>query len=83
MILDATGDIGAKTRIVALTQREKIHIGNFVYDAKKRRRATALRFVGDLSAIRRWVSLGLARLVVATTMVTVTLAALRERCGLP
>ncbi|MDJ0768964.1 MAG: ABC transporter ATP-binding protein [Ilumatobacter sp.] len=38
--------------------------------------ATALRFVGDLTAIRNWVSLGLARLAVAGTMITGTLAAL-------
>ncbi|MEM9564698.1 MAG: ABC transporter ATP-binding protein [Actinomycetota bacterium] len=37
---------------------------------------TALRFVGDLSAIRRWVSLGLARLAVAATMIAATLIAL-------
>lgn len=38
--------------------------------------STALRFIGDLSAIRRWVSLGLSRLCVATTMVIGTLVAL-------
>lgn len=38
--------------------------------------ATALRFVGDLSAVRNWVSLGLARLAVALTMIGGTLAAL-------
>lgn len=37
---------------------------------------TALRFVGDLSALRRWVSLGLARLVVAGTTAIGILAAL-------
>ncbi len=37
---------------------------------------TALRFVGDLSAVRRWVSLGLARLAVAATMIAATLLAL-------
>lgn len=35
-----------------------------------------LRFVGDLSAMRRWVSLGLARLVVAGTATVGALAAL-------
>ncbi|MEE8601642.1 ABC transporter ATP-binding protein [Euzebya tangerina] len=38
--------------------------------------STALRFVGDLSAVRKWVSLGLSRLAVATTMIVGTLAAL-------
>ncbi len=38
--------------------------------------STALRFIGDLSAVRKWVSLGLSRLVVATTMIVGTLAAL-------
>ncbi len=38
--------------------------------------STALRFVGDLSAVRRWISLGLARLAVAVTMIVATLTAL-------
>jgi len=38
--------------------------------------STVLRFIGDLGAIRRWVSLGVSRLCVATTMVLVTLSAL-------
>ncbi len=38
--------------------------------------STALRFVGDLSAIRRWVSLGLARLAVGVSMITATTVAL-------
>lgn len=37
---------------------------------------TALRFVGDLNALRRWVSLGLARLVVAGTTAVGALVAL-------
>jgi len=37
-----------------------------------------LRFVGDLNAIRQWVSLGLARLSVAAVAVTVVLAALAQ-----
>jgi ABC-type multidrug transport system fused ATPase/permease subunit len=37
---------------------------------------TALRFIGDLSALRRWISLGLARLIVGVTMVTGALVAL-------
>ncbi len=32
---------------------------------KKRRGAVMLKFVGDLSAVRRWVSLGLVRLIVS------------------
>jgi ABC-type multidrug transport system fused ATPase/permease subunit len=35
--------------------------------------AVALRFVGDLNALRRWVSLGLARIVVAAVVVPSTL----------
>jgi ABC-type bacteriocin/lantibiotic exporter with double-glycine peptidase domain len=38
--------------------------------------AVILRFVGDLTQIRQWVSLGLARLVVGCTTVAGTLAAL-------
>jgi len=37
---------------------------------------TALRFVGDLTAVRQWVSLGLARLVVAGTTIVASLAVL-------
>ncbi|MGF1595975.1 MAG: ATP-binding cassette domain-containing protein [Acidimicrobiales bacterium] len=36
----------------------------------------ALRFIGDLNAVGKWVSLGLSRLAVATTMVIATLVAL-------
>ena len=35
-----------------------------------------LRFIGDLTALRQWVSLGLARLIVASATVTTTLLAL-------
>lgn len=35
--------------------------------------ATMLRFVGDLSSIRRWVSLGLARIVVASVVTVIAL----------
>ncbi len=35
-----------------------------------------LRFVGDLTALRQWVSLGLARLTVAITTTVASLAAL-------
>jgi ABC-type multidrug transport system fused ATPase/permease subunit len=38
--------------------------------------ATNLRFIGDITALRRWVSLGLARLLVATTMLVGALVAL-------
>jgi len=40
------------------------------------RGGTLLRFIGDLKAVKRWVSLGLARLAVGTVSVGVTLAAL-------
>ncbi len=43
---------------------------------------TLLRFVGDLSAIRQWVSLGLARLLVAGIAITATLIALAFHNGL-
>ncbi|PLY03082.1 MAG: ABC transporter ATP-binding protein [Desulfuromonas sp.] len=35
--------------------------------------STILRFIGDLSAIRRWVSLGLARIVVASIIAIISL----------
>ncbi len=38
--------------------------------------ASALRFTGDLSAVRRWVSLGISRLAVAMPLLTVCLIAL-------
>lgn len=38
--------------------------------------ATVLRFIGDLTALSRWISLGLARLLVATTMAIASLVAL-------
>lgn len=38
--------------------------------------ASMLRFVGDLSAIRRWVSLGLARIVVAVIVTVVSIGVL-------
>jgi len=40
------------------------------------RGALTLRFVGDLTALRRWVSLGLARLLVGCVVTTTALAAL-------
>lgn len=38
--------------------------------------ASMLRFVGDLSAIRRWVSLGLARIVVSATVTVLSISVL-------
>jgi len=38
--------------------------------------ASSLRFTGDMSAVRRWVSLGISRLAVAIPLLTVCLAAL-------
>lgn len=43
---------------------------------KRSQGGVALRFVGDMTALRRWVSLGLARLAVATVMLAGALAAL-------
>lgn len=42
VMLDLTAEVGTKAKILALTQREKIHIGNIVYDASKRRRTKPL-----------------------------------------
>lgn len=44
--------------------------------ARRRRGGLLLRFVGDLSAIRNWVSLGLARLSVASVMLVVSVGLL-------
>lgn len=38
--------------------------------------SAALRFVGDLSAIRRWVSLGLARIIVSLTVTLIAIGVL-------
>lgn len=43
---------------------------------KMSRGAVTLRFVGDLTALRRWVSLGLARLLVGTLVIVLAVAAL-------
>lgn len=43
---------------------------------QRRKGAVLLKFVGDLSALRRWVSLGLARLLVAGITVSIALSAL-------
>lgn len=43
---------------------------------RRSRGGVALRFVGDLTAVRMWVSLGLSRLLVSTTFVVAALGAL-------
>lgn len=43
---------------------------------QRRKGAVLLKFVGDLSALRRWISLGLARVLVAGVAVSIALAAL-------
>lgn len=43
---------------------------------KRRKGALLLKFVGDLSSLRRWVSLGIARLLVAGVSVAIALSAL-------
>ena len=43
---------------------------------RRSRGGVLLRFIGDLTALRQWVSLGVARLSVATVMTTATLIAL-------
>ena len=43
---------------------------------RRRKGSVLLKFVGDLSALRRWVSLGLARLLVAGVTVSIALSAL-------
>ena len=43
---------------------------------KRRKGTLLLKFVGDLSALRRWVSLGVARLLVAGVSVAIALVAL-------
>lgn len=45
---------------------------------KRRRGAIMLRFIGDLNSIRRWVSLGLVRVIVSGTIVASTLVALSQ-----
>lgn len=44
--------------------------------ARRRKGALLLKFVGDLSAVRRWISLGLSRLLVAGVAVAMAMAAL-------
>lgn len=59
--------VGLFTRLTAMSPR--------TVEARSQG-GTALRFVGDLNAIRRWVSLGLGRLVVAGTTTTGAVIAL-------
>ena len=42
VILDMTGETGTQARMMLLTQRQKIHTGNLVYDNSKRRRTNPL-----------------------------------------
>lgn len=42
VIIDMTGEVGARAKILALTQREQLHLGDIVYDPRKRRRAKPL-----------------------------------------
>lgn len=55
--------------------RHLLRVGPAV-TGKISRGAVALRFVGDLTALRRWVSLGLARLLVGSVVICLSLAAL-------
>ncbi len=59
--------LGLYDRLAATSARRLHHVANG---------SIGLRFVGDLSTLRRWVSLGLARLVVAGTTVLTTLTVL-------
>jgi ATP-binding cassette, subfamily B, bacterial len=45
---------------------------------KRRRGAVMLKFIGDLNAIRRWVSMGFVRIVVSGAIVTSTLVVLSQ-----
>jgi FtsP/CotA-like multicopper oxidase with cupredoxin domain len=42
VILDMSNEVGTKSKITLLTGREKIHIGDIVYDARQRRRVEQL-----------------------------------------
>ena len=55
--------------------RHLLRIGPAVA-SRMSRGAVTLRFVGDLTALRRWVSLGLARLLVGVVVIVLSLAAL-------
>lgn len=48
---------------------------------KRRRGAVMLRFIGDLNAVRRWVSLGVVRMVVSGAIVAGTLLVLAQIDG--
>ncbi|MDQ3738974.1 MAG: ABC transporter ATP-binding protein/permease [Actinomycetota bacterium] len=66
----------------AYTHRLRMHLFEHLTEmsartvGQKAQGSTAMRFVGDLTVLRRWVSRGLARLVVAGTMATGALVAL-------
>lgn len=66
----------------AYTHRLRVHLFQHLMAMSPRtvqersQGATALRFVGDLTMVRRWISRGLAPLVVAGTMTTGTIGAL-------
>ena len=66
----------------AYTHRLRIHLFEHLTEmsartvGQKPQGSTAMRFVGDLTVLRRWVSRGLARLVVAGTMAVGALSAL-------
>jgi FtsP/CotA-like multicopper oxidase with cupredoxin domain len=70
VILDMTNEVGAKKRILALTSREKIHIGDIVYDAQKRRRAKALSELFVLPANPMPVDLDLKNAVTTDLVMT-------------
>ena len=64
----------------ARTVRRRLYMGLLRSDPrqfkKSRKGAVLLKFVGDLSALRRWISLGLSRLLVGGVAVFIALAAL-------
>ena len=66
----------------AYTHRLRIHLFEHLTEmsartvGQKAQGSTAMRFVGDLTVLRRWVSRGLARVVVAGTMASGALVAL-------
>lgn len=64
----------------ARSLRSRLYVGVLRSDPrrfqKRRKGAVLLKFVGDLSAVRRWISLGLARLLVSGVAVFIALSAL-------
>jgi len=61
-----------------LRERLFLHISRLPLDAvsRKRRGGLTLRFVGDLSAIRNWVGLGISRTIAAAIIIPVTIGLL-------